>query len=127
MIAGLAVLPADAAQPDPVFAAIERYKAQSVEYIAVVDWWTYLEPDHPDYADYEDDNSRDSDAFFDQMGILFNFRPSTVAGVAALLKYISALEDWQMLAGLEDSHGKDSAQALCASLAAALEQIGGAA
>ncbi|WP_426442220.1 hypothetical protein [Bradyrhizobium genosp. P] len=84
-------------------------------------------PDHPDYFDFEDENSRAGEVFFDQMGVLFNFRPSTLPGVVALLKYIAELEDWQMPPGLEDDHGKENAQALCASLASALQQIGGAA
>jgi hypothetical protein len=61
------------------------------------------------------------------MEVLFTFRPSTVGGIAALLKYISELEDWQMPPGLEDGDGKKNAQALCVSIAAALEQIGSAA
>jgi len=58
----------------------------------------------------------------EQMDLIFSFRPSTVAGVAALLKYISTLEDWQMPAGLEESNSMKAVKTLCTSLAAAIEQ-----
>jgi hypothetical protein len=129
MLGALAVLPvalpAAAAGPDPVFAAIERYKMLSAEYTAAVDRWAPLE--YPDRLEVEDETLRTGAALFEQMDLIFTFRPSTVAGVAALLNYISTLEDWQMARGLEDGDGKEALQRLCTSFAAALEQNGAAA
>jgi pyrroline-5-carboxylate reductase len=61
------------------------------------------------------------------MDVLFTFRPSTVAGVAPLLNYISTLEEWQVPRGLEESDAMQAVQKLCTSLAAAIEQNGVAA
>ena len=126
MLAGLAVLPAAlpaaAAEPDPVHAAIERHRHLSADYTAAVDRRAPLESEDPDYFECEDDAARASDALFKQMDVIFTFRPSTVGGAAALLKYIATLEDWQMPAGLEDSDGMKALQALCVSVAATLKQ-----
>ncbi|KJC37713.1 hypothetical protein UP06_30365 [Bradyrhizobium sp. LTSP857] len=131
MLGALAVLPvalpAAAAVPDPVFAAIERYNALSAEYTAAVDWRAPMEEDNPDLFEAEDEASRTCAALYEQMGLLFSYRPATIAGVAALLNYISTLEEWQMPPGLEDGDGKEAVQRLCTCLAAALEQNGAAA
>ncbi|EIG63490.1 hypothetical protein [Bradyrhizobium sp. WSM1253] len=128
MLGTLAVLPvawpAAAAVPDPVYAAIERYKALSVEYTAAVEWRAPLEDDDPDLWDAEEEASRTSAALFEQMDLIFSYRPTTIAGVVALLKYIATLEDWQMAAGLDDSNSMASVQTLCTCLAAAIEQSG---
>ena len=110
--------------PDPIYAAIERYKVLSAEYTAAVDRSGPLEDDDSDHWEAENETSRTSTALFDQMAIIFTFQPSTVAGVAALLKYISTLEDWQMAPGLEDGDSMNAVKALCTSLAAAIEQSG---
>jgi hypothetical protein len=117
-------LPVSATEPDPVFAAIERYKVLSAEYTVAVDRRAPLEDDDPDLLEAEDETSRTSTALFEQMDVIFTFRPSTVAGVAALLKYISTLEDWQMAPGFEDGDGMKSVKTLCTCLAAAIEQSG---
>jgi hypothetical protein len=131
MLGALAVLPvalpAAAAVADPVFAAIERYNVLSAEYTVAVDRSAPLEYEDPDRLDAEHETSRTSDALFEQMDVVFTFQPSTVAGVAALLKYISTLEEWQMPPGLEDGDGKKAVQRLCTCLAAAIEQGGVAA
>jgi hypothetical protein len=127
MLGALAVLPvalpAAAAVPDPVFAAIERYRVLSVEYTAAVDWRAPLEDDDPDLSEAEDEASRTGAALFEQMDRIFGYRPTTIAGVAALLRYISTLEDWQMPPGLEESNGMEAVQRLCTCLAAAIKQI----
>lgn len=115
---------AAATEPDPVFAAIERYEVLSAEYAVAVDRRAPLEDDDPDLLEAEDETSRTATAMFEQMDIIFTFRPSTVAGVAALLKYISTLEDWQMPSGLDDSNSMGAVQMLCTCLAAAIEQSG---
>lgn len=128
LLGALAVLPvampAAAAVPDPVFATIERYKVRSAEYTAAMDRRVALEHENPDRLEAEDETSRTSDALFEQRDVIFTFRPSTVAGVAALLKYISTLDDWQMPAGLDDSDGMNAVKTLCTCLAAAIEQSG---
>jgi hypothetical protein len=127
-LAGLATAsvawPAAAAEPDPVFAAIERYKVLSAEYTAAVDRRAPLEDDDPDLLEAEDDAARSSTALFEQMDVIFTFRPSTVAGVVALLKYISTLEDWQMPPGLEESDSMKAVKTLCTCVAAAIDQSG---
>jgi hypothetical protein len=110
--------------PRRVFAAIERYKVLSVEYTTAVDRRAPLEDDDPDLFEAEDEASRTGAALFAQMDRIFSYRPATVAGVAALLKYISTLEDWQMPPGLEESSGMEAVQRLCTCLAAAIEQSG---
>ncbi|MBR0974100.1 hypothetical protein [Bradyrhizobium japonicum] len=119
--------PAIGAAADPVFAAIERYNVLSSEYTVAVDRRAPLEQDDPDLWETEAETARTCSALFEQMDLLFSYRPTTIAGVAALLKYISTLEEWQMPPGLEDGDGKKAAQRLCTCLAAALEQSGAAA
>jgi hypothetical protein len=70
----------------------------------------------------EDEASRTGAALFEQIDRIFSYRPATVAGVTALLKYIATLEDWQMPPGLEESNGMEAVQRLCTCLAAALDQ-----
>src|SRR4051794_10429769 len=65
-----------------------------------------------------------SEALFDQVNVIFGFRPSTHAGVVALLRYIGKLKDWQSARGLEDPNSTRAVQTLCTSIAAALEQLG---
>ena len=114
-----------AAPEDPVFAAIERYKVLSAEYTAAVERRAPLDDDDPDFLEAENVTSRTGTALFEQMDLIFTFRPSTVAGVAALLKYISTLEDWQMPQGLDDSNSMMAVKLLCTCLAGAIEQSGG--
>ena len=117
-------MPVSAAEPDPVFAAIERYKVLSAKHTAAVDRSAPLEDDDPDFLEAEDETERTGTALFEQTNVIFSFRPSTVAGVVALLKYISTLMDWQMAPGLEDGDGSKAVKTLCTCLAAAIEQSG---
>jgi hypothetical protein len=109
---------------DPIYAAIERYKVLFAEYTAAVDRSAPLEVEDPDWLEAENETSRTGTALFEQMDLIFTFRPSTVAGVAALLKYISTLKDWQMAPGLEDGDSMKAVKTLCTCLAAAIEQSG---
>lgn len=108
--------------------------AATIMYFATA-WWlqeSYVDPtpkgpialedDDPDLLEAEDETSRTSTALFEQMDLIFTFWPSTVAGVAVLLKYISTLEDWQMPPGLDDSDSMMAVKTLCTCLAAAIEQ-----
>lgn len=89
-------------------------------------WAWPLEDEDPDRWEAEDETSRTGAALFEQMDLIFSYRPATVAGVAALLKYISTLEDWQMPPGLEETNGMEAVQRLCTCFAA-IEQGGVAA
>jgi hypothetical protein len=115
---------AAAAVPDPIYAAIEHFRQLSVEYTAAIKRSGCLLPEDPDYREAMDVSADACDALFEQMDVIFSFRPSTIAGTVALLEYISGLEDWQLPRSLEDDEGEEAVQTFCASLAAALEQIG---
>lgn len=106
---------AAAAQPDLVYAAIERYRQLSAEHDTAAGRSCSVGRDDPDYFECQDRTACACTALFKQMDVIFAFRPSTVAGVAALLNYISTLAEWQMPLGLE-GEGKEKAQALCVSL-----------
>lgn len=129
VLAGLAVLPVAlpatvaAIEPDPVYAAIEHFRQLSDEYTLAVERSGSMLPEDPGYCDAMDESRDACDALFEQMDVIFTFRPSTIVGTAALLKYISTLEEWQMPPGVEDGEGKKNVQAFCGSLATALETI----
>jgi hypothetical protein len=76
--AGVAALPAGAAaEVDPIFAAIERYKA-AVRARGVVL-----------AAEYDSDEDRDAcDAEWEAFDGLFETTPTTIAGIAALLELL---------------------------------------
>ena len=121
----LVALPATVAaiEPDPVYAAIEHFRQLSDEYTLAVERSGSMLPEDPGYCDAMDESRDACDALFEQMDVIFTFRPSTIVGTAALLKYISTLEEWQMPPGVEDGEGKKNVQAFCGSLATALETI----
>jgi len=48
-------------------------------------------PEDSDDFDREEATSITGDALFEQMDVIFTFRPSTVGGVVASLKYIAEL------------------------------------
>ncbi len=61
----------------------------SAEYTIAVDRRAPLEDDDPNVLEAEEETSRTSAALFEQMDLIFSYRPATIAGVVALLKYIS--------------------------------------
>jgi hypothetical protein len=71
-----------AAAPDPIFAAIAKYKA-AVNARLVVD-------DHLRREDIDDDDRDDIDAEFDALGEMLDKTPTTVAGVVALLEVLGS-------------------------------------
>jgi hypothetical protein len=77
----------------------------------------------PDFEKCDGITDQASGALFEQIDVIFGFRPSTLTGVAALLRYIAKLEDWQMARGLEESESRKVVQALCTSIAATIERI----
>ena len=119
---------AGAAQPlvDPVYAAITRREQISILYTAAVDRSGDMEASHPDYEEAVGITAEVSTALFEQRSKpIFGFRPTTLAGVTALLRYIAKLEAWHIgrARGLEEPDAQDAVQALCASIATAIEQM----
>ena len=78
---------------------------------------------HPDFEECDGITDQASEALFEEIDVIFSFRPSTLAGVVALLRCIAKLEDWQMARGLEESESRKVVQVLCASIAVALEPL----
>jgi hypothetical protein len=123
-LVGLALLPAalPAAEvgPDPVYALIERHKALSAAYTVACE--------HPDFAEQpiaepeaEAVVERSLDELVDASEKLLAFQAPTLSGVAAQLRYLSGLEDWQTVGRLTDDP-KD-VHAFCATTASAIEAI----
>jgi hypothetical protein len=82
--------------PDPVYAMIESHRAISIAYHNAVNHPAVGDPRHPQSAEKERISDRAMKELFVQINRLFAFKPSTSAGVAALLRYISSLPVWQM-------------------------------
>jgi hypothetical protein len=99
-LAGLALLPAAAtmpaaaAEPDAIFAIIENHKALLGAYNA---------------------------ACVDGSEQLLAFQAQTLRGVAAQLRYLSGLEDWQTVGRLTDD--PENVSKFCATMATAIEAI----
>jgi hypothetical protein len=125
-LAGLALLPAAlpvaaSATADPVFAMIEQHKAQSAAYDVACN--------HPGVGAVGSDRSYEAEeladhtlaALVDGVERLFTFQPLTLPGYAAMLRYLSGLEDWQMVGRF--NYDFADLREFCASLAAAIEAI----
>ena len=108
MIAGAAALPAAtvlpalalAAEPDPIFAAIEAHKAANVTYSRVCQISSDMRLDNPDYPDANAATVVAMHAERDAAVDLTRVAPTTRAGVAALLEYV--LDDDRDYPGHED-------------------------
>jgi hypothetical protein len=108
VLAGAAASPASAAlmQPDPIFTAIEAHREA---WDRMQETWNADDPDI--YAEYDEaaaDLALDSEV--EALQALAETRPTTAAGAAALLAYLSTSEavpparqidafDWQSVAG----------------------------
>jgi hypothetical protein len=109
---------------DPIFAAIEHHKKLSAAFNKAVN--------HPDVGDYRPQfaavnaiSNRAGRALIDHADQLFEVRAKTLVGLAALLKYISTLKDWQMPRKLSEPREIAVLKKLCKTAALALERIGG--
>ncbi len=107
------------ASVDPVFAIIERHKALSIAFDAAVDR-NDVSDDHPEKAALDEISRHASSELIEHADILFAFRPSSSAGVGALLRYISTLKDWQMPSDLAEPSEIRCLKMLCRSLSIAL-------
>jgi len=122
-----AVLPSADAQtaPDPVYAVIESHKAASIAYDKAVNHPAVGDSRHPQRAEAERISVRTQNELRAQAKRLFGFQPSTSAGVASLLRYISSLPVWQMPGHFSEPREIKGMKDLCKSLAAALEAADG--
>jgi hypothetical protein len=114
------------ASADPVFAVIERHKALSAAYDVAVN-----HPDvgdnSPEFAELNEISNLAGGKMIEHADVLFAFRPTSSAGVGALLRYISTLEDWQMPRDLAEPSEIECLKRLCRSLSIALTTSSGAA
>lgn len=115
-LAAVAIAPST----DPVFAVIEHHKALSVAFDTAADHATAIADDHPEYDELNEISGAASDEMLDHAELMFAFRPTTSAGVAALLRYISTLEVWQLPRGLAEPSEIECLKKLCRSLSIAL-------
>lgn len=104
---------------DQVFAIIERHKVLSIAFDAAVDR-NDVSDDHPEKAALDEISGHASSELIEHADILFAFRPSSSAGVGALLRYISTLKDWQMPSDLAEPSEIRCLKTLCRSLSIAL-------
>jgi hypothetical protein len=111
--------------PDPVYAMIESHKAISIAYDKAVNHPAVGDPRHSQRAEAERISNRAMKELLGQSKRLFAFKPSTSAGVASLLRYISSLQDWQMPGHFSEPREIKGMKDLCKSLAAALEAADG--
>jgi hypothetical protein len=111
--------------PDPVYAMIESHKAISTAYNKAVNHPAVGDPRHPQRVEKERISDRAMKELFVQINRLFAFKPSTSAGVASLLRYISSLPVWQMPGHFSEPREIKGMKDLCKSLAAAREVADG--
>jgi hypothetical protein len=111
--------------PDPVYAMIESHRAISTAYNKAVNHPAVGDPHHSQRAEAERISNRAMKELLAQNKRLFAFKPSTSAGVASLLRYISSLPVWQMPGHFSEPREVKGMKDLCKSLAAALEAADG--
>jgi hypothetical protein len=111
--------------PDPVYAMIESHKAISIAYDKAVNHPAVGDSSHPQCTEKERVSDRAQNELRAQAKQLFAFQPSTSAGVASLLRYISSLQDWQMPGCFSEPREIKGMKDLCKSLAVALEAADG--
>jgi hypothetical protein len=102
-IASAAALPIAAATPaalatpsevDPIFAAIEKHRVLSAHYDAAVSISAKLPPG-PEFEAAEEVTTDRHDEVLNHADTLICSHPPTLAGVVALMRYVSSLEEWQ--------------------------------
>jgi hypothetical protein len=111
--------------PDPVFEAIEAHRAASAAYDKAVNHPAVGDSRHPQRAEADRISNRAMKEMLAQNKRLFAFKPSTSAGVASLLRYVSSLPVWQMPGHFSEPREVKGMKDLCKSLAAALEAADG--
>lgn len=133
-LAGLAVLPvvlpAAAAEPDPIFAVIGRHRELGAHYSAAVDISSNMSSDDPGFEAADAVTEERCDALLDHADDeLISTLPTTFAGIVALLRYMADLPDWQQprdfVAWEIDGATADWHQVLLVTVADALDNISG--
>ncbi|WOH58517.1 hypothetical protein [Bradyrhizobium sp. BWC-3-1] len=99
-IAGIAVLPAalpgaGAAELDPIFEVIERHRKLSDGYSAAVSISAKLD-DGPDFDVADKISGERNDALLKHAAAMIRSEPTTMAGIAILLRYAANLDNWQV-------------------------------
>lgn len=125
-------LPVSAQSPlqavDPIFAMIERHRDLSGRYDAAVGISGSLE-EGPEFDAADEVTAVACTALLDFADNLVSSKPTTLAGVIALLRYAAALKEWEMPRDLrgadEDGEFTDWSRAFFTTVANALSQIGG--
>lgn len=107
--------------PDPVYAMIESHKAISIAYDKAVNHPAVGNSSHPQRTEKERVSDRAMKELLTQTKRLFDFKPTTSAGVASLLRYISSLQVWQMPGSFSEPSEIRGMKDLCKSMATALE------
>jgi hypothetical protein len=110
---------------DPVYAMIESHKAVSIAYDKAVNHPAVGDSRHSQRVEAERISDRAMKELLAQTKRLFTFKPSTSAGVAALLRYISSLQVWQMPGYFSEPREIKGMKDLCKSMAVALEAADG--
>lgn len=80
---------------DPIFAIIERHKALSATYDALVSD-DRVGDNSPNFRDIDARSEQAGGALIRHANKMFSTSPTTVQGIAALMRYVQSLEDWQM-------------------------------
>jgi hypothetical protein len=112
---------------DPIFAAIERHRELSADYTAAVDISSKLE-DGPEFEAADAIAGDRCDDLLNHADALIRLKPTTTAGVIALMRYVASLEEWQTPREPDEFDGQapDWGKTFCTTVASALDQIGGA-
>jgi hypothetical protein len=85
-----ASVPADPNQVDPIFAAIEAHKALVAEWRGLLKISGRLMPKDAGYHDATEATATALGVAIDAQLVLMGTKPTTVAGVAALLRYVAS-------------------------------------
>jgi hypothetical protein len=109
--------------PDPVYGVIERHQRLSIAYDKAVNH-PDVGDDRPQFATVNEVSSQACTALLDHANMMFTFQPTTPTGVAAMLRYITTLEDWQMPCGMGEPDEIASLKTLCSTMANALDPSG---
>jgi hypothetical protein len=113
-----------AAEPDPIFAVIERHRDLSAHCSAAYAISGNLHAG-PEFDAAEAVSTERHDLVIDQANALICAEPTTMAGVLAMMRYAAAWPDWQQPTDdwtLDDASA-DSHQVLLQTLAGAIESI----
>jgi hypothetical protein len=106
---------------DPVYAMIERHRLAQLAFDKAVNHPGVGNKSHPETAEAERINDRARAEAGRCAKQLFCCRPSTSAGVVALLRYISTLKVWEMPSYFNEEREVASLKRLCKSMAGALD------